>query len=266
MAKNAYLLVASLKAENWDPDNCRNDYEEYKKDNDHIFDWSCGNTKKIKKKDRVFLIKVGREPKGMVASGTVITKKPYLLGDVNYVKFKSDCFHDPDDENSILSLEELEKINDGVDDKQYWTPARSGISIKKSVIGKLETKWKSHSSADKNNIFPEEISKEEKLFEGAKTRITVNSYERNPQARKKCIQHYGGTKCQVCNFDFGKFYGKIGEDFIHVHHIKDLAKIRKSYEVNPAKDLIPVCPNCHAMLHREKPALTIEKLKRRLKK
>jgi len=39
-----------------------------------------------------------------------------------------------------------------------------------------------------------------------------------------------------------------------------LEDIKDEYEVDPINDLRPVCPNCHAMLHRKKPPLTIEEL------
>ena len=71
-------------------------------------------------------------------------------------------------------------------------------------------------------------------------------------ARKKCIEHYG-AKCAVsnCGFDFEKLYGDIGKGFIHVHHLTQLSDIGQGYEVDPIKDLRPVCPNCHAMLHQK---------------
>ena len=103
------------------------------------------------------------------------------------------------------------------------------------------------------------------LPEGAKTSISVNKYERNPEARRKCIQHYG-TKCQVCGFDFKDKYGEIGEGFIEVHHKKLISKIGQSYEVDPINDLIPVCSNCHSILHRnKKQTLSIDELKKNIK-
>lgn len=98
-------------------------------------------------------------------------------------------------------------------------------------------------------IFPDEIVGSEKFTEGSKKTIIVNSYERNPDARQKCIEHYG-LLCSVCAFDFEKVYGEIGMGFIHVHHLKPLSEIGEGYKVDPVKDLRPVCPNCHAMLHR----------------
>ncbi|WP_352768497.1 HNH endonuclease [Mesorhizobium sp. M0167] len=65
----------------------------------------------------------------------------------------------------------------------------------------------------------------------------------------------------ACGEDFSKKYGIHGAGFIHVHHLTSLKKIGRAYQVNPAKDLRPVCANCHAMIHRREPMLTIEHLK-----
>ena len=93
-------------------------------------------------------------------------------------------------------------------------------------------------------------SEEDAHVEGAVVSVMMNRFERDIKARKKCIKHYGCI-CQVCEFDFASKYGpEIGAGFIHVHHLVPLSRIRKAYEVDPVKDLIPVCPNCHAMLHR----------------
>ena len=70
---------------------------------------------------------------------------------------------------------------------------------------------------------------------------------------------------RVCGFDFSLVYRDIGTDYIHVHHLRLLASIGAEYEVDPIVDLRPVCPNCHAMLHRENPPITIEALRERVK-
>ncbi|HHO0788469.1 HNH endonuclease [Aeromonas allosaccharophila] len=62
--------------------------------------------------------------------------------------------------------------------------------------------------------------------------------------------------------DFGEKYGELGKGFIHVHHMMPLSEIGEEYVVDPIKDLIPVCPNCHAMLHRRNPPLTIDDLRK----
>lgn len=113
-------------------------------------------------------------------------------------------------------------------------------------------------------IFPDEVDENVKYSEGKTKTVLVNSYERNQVARQICIKHYGAF-CQVCNFDFSKTYGSIGKDFIHVHHVVEIASIGNEYSVDPIKDLIPVCPNCHSMLHKKKPAYMVSELKEMIK-
>ena len=108
----------------------------------------------------------------------------------------------------------------------------------------------------------EELPSFEGLFEGAKKTIAVNQYERNRDARQKCIDAHG-YKCKVCGMDFEKMYGELGRGFIHVHHVVPISTIGKEYLLDPVKDLVPVCPNCHAMLHRgiNGRVLTVEELR-----
>ena len=96
--------------------------------------------------------------------------------------------------------------------------------------------------------------------EGAARQVLVNSYERNHAAREACLQHHG-RRCAVCDFSFFDVYGEVGDGFIHVHHLLPLADVGAMYVVNPIADLRPVCPNCHAMLHRRRPALTVAELR-----
>jgi 5-methylcytosine-specific restriction protein A len=114
-----------------------------------------------------------------------------------------------------------------------------------------------------NNTFPEEVLTPKYYFEGASKKVSVNTYERNTEARTKCIEHHGYA-CAVCSFDFKVFYGAIGENYIHVHHVVPLSEIKQEYQLDPVKDLIPVCPNCHAIIHKTQPALTVEQLRQHL--
>jgi HNH endonuclease len=98
------------------------------------------------------------------------------------------------------------------------------------------------------NIEPSEVAPGEQITEGAARQVLVNRYERDARARKLCIAHYGST-CTVCKFDFGVVYGQFAAGFIHVHHIKPLSEVGREYSVDPVRDLRPVCPNCHAVLH-----------------
>ena len=112
---------------------------------------------------------------------------------------------------------------------------------------------------------PNTLEAEARLLpEGAKTNISVNKYERNPKARNECISHHG-TTCQICGFDFKDVYGEIGDGFIEVHHKYLISEIGESYEVNPIDDLIPVCSNCHSMLHRKRnETMDVKELKERI--
>jgi hypothetical protein len=116
-------------------------------------------------------------------------------------------------------------------------------------------------------LLPEEIEEKEaeSLYEGAKRQISVNAYERNPEARRKCIAHYGAT-CVICTLNFAEQYGEVGEGFIHVHHLRELSDIDERYKVDPIQDLKPVCPNCHAIIHRRKPAHTIDEVREFLRR
>lgn len=116
-----------------------------------------------------------------------------------------------------------------------------------------------------DNTFPDSADTI-KCFEGAKITVEVNRYERNPLIRQKCIDYYG-CYCQVCGIDFEKVYGEVGIGFIHVHHIIPLSEIGERYHPDPRKDLIPVCPNCHAMLHRKvgNKNIDVEELRKKFK-
>lgn len=110
-------------------------------------------------------------------------------------------------------------------------------------------------------VFPDEVTEvDESLLEGKTRKVNVNIYERNPIARQQCIDHYG-FKCTICDFNFEKTYGRVGESFIHVHHLIEISSIGSEYSIDPIQDLRPVCPNCHAMIHRKKPAYSIEEIK-----
>ena len=73
--------------------------------------------------------------------------------------------------------------------------------------------------------------------------------ERNRYARNKCIELHG-TVCKTCEIDLKDIYGDLAEGYIQVHHIIPISMKMSNYKIDPNKDLIPVCPNCHAMLHR----------------
>lgn len=112
---------------------------------------------------------------------------------------------------------------------------------------------------------PEEVTQSPTLFEGAIRQVAVNAYERNPVARQQCIAAHG-TSCSVCSFSFRSVYGPEAQGYIHVHHIRPLSEISGEYVVDPVKDLRPVCPNCHAVLHLGGECRSIEEVRQLLAK
>jgi len=113
-----------------------------------------------------------------------------------------------------------------------------------------------------SEVFPEVVAtergSEEPMIEGAAIHVSVNRYERSAAARARCIEHYGSI-CSVCGFDFGAVYGPIAAGVIHVHHLTPLSVAGGAhYVINPIRDLRPVCPNCHVVIHRREPPLSID--------
>ena len=104
-----------------------------------------------------------------------------------------------------------------------------------------------------------------KHTEGKISHVLQTKYERNPVNRELCISANGYT-CKICGFDFEAVYGEIGHNFIHVHHIEKVSSFGGEYYLNPVTDMIPVCPNCHAMLHREDPPISPECLREIIQK
>lgn len=110
---------------------------------------------------------------------------------------------------------------------------------------------------------PEELGGDETVVEGAVSQVMVNRFERSADARRRCVEARG-CLCTVCGFDFEAVYGPIGRGYIHVHHIVPLSEMGGEYELHPETDLVPICPNCHAMLHSTQPAMRLEQLREHL--
>lgn len=98
--------------------------------------------------------------------------------------------------------------------------------------------------------------------EGRKRILQSVSYERSRKNRKKAIEVHGNA-CVVCSFSFDLFYGAgHARGFIEVHHTKSVTEMDGAI-LNIETDLIPVCSNCHSMLHtRRSRIMTIDELKR----
>ena len=141
--------------------------------------------------------------------------------------------------------------------RSKFTYAGTGIPIDYKNTSPVQITWQISSE---NYEIQETKIENDKIFEGALKQTVVNIYERNPLARKICLEFHG-VKCSICSFDFEYTYGDLGKNYIHVHHLIPLSEIKENYEIDPLKDLVPVCPNCHAMIHRVKPAIAIKEIR-----
>lgn len=116
-----------------------------------------------------------------------------------------------------------------------------------------------------NDILTNSVSEEHKytLYEEKKVHvISTQQIKRSKDARDKCIE-LKGCKCNICGFDFQAKYGDLGKNYIEVHHIVSIKTLSNSvgYEgTDPQKDLIPLCSNCHSMVHRKNPPYTPEEI------
>jgi 5-methylcytosine-specific restriction protein A len=257
----------------WNPDTTEWDEKEIERDAAITdaggrvpFRWAVGIRRGgICPDDRVFMVRQ-RHERGIVASGQ-FTSEAYEGRHWNdprrttmYADMEWDTVLHHEDR---LPVEVLKRNLPGV----VWDRLQgSGVQVKPPHDAKLERAWSDHLGNEPYKK-PDELLGEEGYAEGAVRRVEVNRYERDRRARQKCIAIHG-CSCAVCSLDFSKVYGEIGVGFIEVHHLVPLANVTKGYKVDPRKDLRPVCPNCHAMLHKKPGGVpfTVKELQARLTK
>ena len=104
----------------------------------------------------------------------------------------------------------------------------------------------------------------ESANEGSKTSYFGTRYERRKDLRLKAIAIHG-LECTACGFDFEKAYGEYAKGLIHVHHVVPISDFGEEKAVNPETDLVTLCANCHAVVHRKRDVtLSVQQLKEML--
>lgn len=259
---NAYILTWNPSAYAWD---------NIDEDIDHIMDagaidfsWTCMSSKP-KPGDEFYLSRVNAKRRGIVARGVVenlvkqVDSNYNSRGISNLIEGKLYDLLNPN-HSEILSIDKLRALLPD----QVWNPRQSGIIIKDSIVPAFRKLWKEFYVVTTKDFFE---PSQEIIFEGGPIKQLSTKYERSPSARDACINFFGYC-CQVCGLNFEEKYGTIGKDFIHVHHKNFLSALSGEHAVDPTEDLIPVCPNCHAMLHRKSGDGTypsVEELTKRLR-
>ncbi|MGN6120555.1 MAG: HNH endonuclease [Rhodanobacter sp.] len=108
----------------------------------------------------------------------------------------------------------------------------------------------------------EQIYPDETIFglpEGAKVSLVVNRYERDRRNRAAALAIHGHI-CKACASDMGRRYGATAAGLIEVHHTTPVSRLGPGYVIDPRTDLVPLCPNCHAVAHRRNPPYSVEEL------
>lgn len=254
---NSYLYTWNPKKWEW------NDLQDaiFRVNNDELYDmyWSCGKTKRISIGDMFFLMRLAVEPKGIIGCG-YISSAPYDFPHWDEKKstegktaLRTDLLFKSLSDDPIISLEYLQ----GKYPSYKWTPQIGGLTIPPEIASDLLALILS----DERYEFHQESEIEIRVYaEGKIKTVTYRTYDRSPAARQACIEYYGYS-CSVCGFSFETEFGGLGRNYIEVHHLKQVSDAGGEYNINPVADLRPVCANCHRMLHKRKPALSIEELK-----
>jgi len=258
-----YLLTWNPKRWHW-WDDFDEVIEERRPDGTFVMRWSCGNTKSIRKGDRLFLIRLGKEPKGIMASGWA-TSTPYLqphwdeakarMGKLTlYVDAVFNQLLNPDEQ--ILSRREL---NRGILSKMYWDSQSSGVIIPEDVAEALEGEWAMLLRQPPRIMPPTEPF----AIEGTMTETVRYVRGRSKHLREQALAAANGICC-VCDKDYSELLGGKGVRVLQAHHIKQLAA-SDAPRVTQLSDLAVVCANCHTLIHmNSKRALSVEELRQLL--
>lgn len=217
-----------------------------------FIDWRQGNVN-FQVEDVVFIYST--RPLSMIQYKCVVEKINLYHSDIRDDKeyWKSDSEYQKSIDGKFMRLKLVDqlynqKLNlENLKANGLVAPPQGPVKVKPALLEYLNDNF---SDDFQTEIFPEMLDEREIQFEGLKKQILVNKYERSSIARRKCIEFHG-LNCKVCELNFSEKYGNIGNEFIHIHHVTPIHKIGKEYKVDYKKDLIPVCPNCHSMLHRK---------------
>jgi 5-methylcytosine-specific restriction protein A len=231
--------------------------------------WSTGRISLAKRGDRFFLLRQGLEPRGIVGSGEITSEvsedRHWSIPGArsNYISIRFDRLIDVEAEpdrlmSTDLLRQKVPSLNTNV--QGSGTPIADGLATKierlwNQIAGRPQKVKRTRSES----AVAGEVDDPARYYEGATKTVSVLVYERDVRARRRCLEHYG-TRCAACHMNFASTYGRSITGCIQVHHRRPLSTINSRYKVDPIRDLIPLCPNCHAVVHRTNPPMTVEVL------
>jgi 5-methylcytosine-specific restriction protein A len=260
---NAFILTWNPKVWDWPADDYLAEVAETEAGRSVRGQWSVGNRRQgIGPGDLAFLVRQNSD-RGIVAVGEFVSE---IFEEAHFLDSGRTAAYATVEWSSIVLPADrlpIEVLLGEVPEVPWNNLMSSGIQVPSGARERILELWNDRVEAVHFRA-PDEVIEAVEFIEGAVSVVRVNRYERDPHARRVCIDHWG-TSCSACGFDFERVYGEIGKGYIHVHHLRELASIRGEYQVDPVEDLRPLCPNCHAMVHQERPAMKIQDLRRRLR-
>jgi 5-methylcytosine-specific restriction protein A len=241
-------VILGWNADRWNRWNYRSVVEQVLESGRYLDRWDVGRSRNIKPGTEVWLLLQGSSDagSGVIGHGAVVsehcesglTTDPEATG--RYAGIAFDALMPLGEQIRSGSL--VESVPD-----IRWDAAfrRSVVSVPRSAEPDLRRLWRDLGPAviDPTELIPGSYPLD------AVSSIEVNRYERNPDARQMCLAFHG-TACAACGFSFEATYGEIGDGFIHVHHTVPASLLGSGYQLDPVADLVPLCANCHAMVHR----------------
>lgn len=218
----------------------------------HLERWSVGRHRNIAAGTDAWLLLQGDHGRGLIGHGVVVSAQPEasphpITSDEaapdhasQSVQVAFDALLPPGEQ---IAVDVLTEALPGV---PWDSEDAIGLSVEPAEEAMIRTLWRDFGpppGADPTQPGPGTYP------QNAVTRVVVNRYEQDPDARRACIAHHGSS-CAACGFSFEQRYGEIGMDVIPVHHLVPVSQLGSSYQLDPVTDLIPLCANCHAMVHQ----------------
>ncbi|MBG6215891.1 5-methylcytosine-specific restriction protein A [Arthrobacter sp. CAN_A6] len=243
----------------WNPDS-RNDWEpgypsvreELRRSGLVRQRWSVGGPTPIPPGSDAWLVLQGKGARGLIGHGVVASDTFEDSDGGGWIAVEFDTLLEQGDHIQAAVLSDL------VPGVPWEANIRSARSVEPSDEAAIRDVWTGHRPLDDMDpILPVPGT----YPQSALTRVSVNRYERDPEARRICLAQHGFS-CAVCRFDFEAVYGPEGRGLISVHHLVPATQLVPGYELDPVRDLLPLCPNCHSMAHRRSVPFTPAELRR----
>lgn len=222
----------------------------------HLERWSAGGRSSVAAGTDVWLLLQGDHGRGLIGHGVVVSEQPEA-GPPSVVSAGAPTDEAGSDEaavsvqvafDSLLPAGEqiaVDVLTEALPGVPWDDDDAAGLSVEPAEEAAIRALWRDFGplpGPDPTRPGPGTYPQD------AVTRVVVNRYEQDPDARRACIALHGNS-CAACGFSFEQTYGEIGLDFIPVHHLVPVSQLGSGYELDPLTDLIPLCANCHAMAH-----------------